>query len=181
MPGANSCQRGEVIYEIVWNATDSLQRAATTIARTSGIMLEAQLFMIKNLMLIRNLFLTHELPDAVRQTAELDLSPFWETIGDIRSRKQLFNPLAYIHPLITGKLTPGVIDKPQDARKELEGVLAQQITLFTKHWKARLSEKGQTQDTVAKARQELEKLLDKAGLEDFTKDGLWKLISAEES
>jgi hypothetical protein len=172
-------QRGEVIFEILYWATDSLQRAATTITRTSGLM-EAQLFLIKNLMLIRNLFITHDIPDAIRQHAELDLTPFWETIGDLRARKQIFNPLAYLEPLITGRLLPGVVDKPQDARKQLEGILAQQITLFTKYWQARLSEKSQRQDAVLKAHRELEELLDKAELEEFTKDGLWKIIQADE-
>jgi conserved oligomeric Golgi complex subunit 3 len=131
-------------------------------------------------MLIRNLFLTHEIPDAIRQSAELDLSPFWETIGELQARKQLFNPLAYINPLMKGQLLPAVVDRVHDARKKLEGVLAKQIMEFTKYWQSRLTEKGQRQEAVLKANRELEEILEKAALEETTKEGLWRIIRAEE-
>src|ERR1700712_3171459 len=103
--------------------------------------MDAQLFLIKNLMLIENLFMTHEIPDSVRQSAEFDFTPIWDTIGELQAQKQLFNPLAYITPLVKGKLLPAVIDRLLDARKELERVLVQQITAFTKTWQGRLAEK----------------------------------------
>jgi hypothetical protein len=142
--------------------------------------LDAQVFLIKNLMLIENLFMTHEIPDSVRQSAELDFSPIWETIRELQARKQLFNPLAYINPLVQGQLLPAVKDRLLDARKELEKVLVQQITAFTKYWQARLTEKGQRKDAVLKANKELEELLDNV-FDGTTKAGLWRMIRAEES
>jgi hypothetical protein len=173
-------KKGDVLYEIVHQATESLQRAATTIKRTSTIM-DAQVFLIKNLMLIENLFMTHEIPDSIRQSSELDFSPIWETIKELQARQQLFNPLAYITPLVKGQLLPAVVDHVLDARKELEKVLVQQITAFTKHWQLRLVEKSpKDKDAVAKANKELEVLLNRVFEDEITKAALWKMIRAEE-
>lgn len=161
-------------------ATESLQRAATTIKRASTLM-DAQLFLIKNLMLIENLFMTHEIPDSVRQSSELDFSPIWETIRELQGRRQLFNPLAYINPLVRGHLVPAVRDRVLDARKELEKVLVQQITAFTKYWKQRLTEKtSKSEEAVSKATEDLETLLNKVFEDETTKVALWRMISADE-
>lgn len=171
---------GDVLYEIVHQATESLQKAATIIKRNSTIM-DAQLFLIKNLMLIENLFMTHEIPDSVRQSAEFDFSPIWETIRELQERKQLFNPLAYFTPLVKGQLLPAVVDHLLDARKELEKVLVQQITAFTKYWQSRLSEKDpKKRDAVLKASGELAVLLDKVFDDETTRAALWKMIRADE-
>lgn len=79
-----------------------------------------------------------------------------------------------------GHLLPAVVDYVLDARKELEKVLVQQITAFTKYWQSRLTEKGQRTDAVLKASMELESLLDKA-FDETTKAGLWKMIRTEEA
>lgn len=150
------------------------------IKRDTGSTLNAQVFCIKNLMLIENLFMTHEIPESIRQSAELDFSPIWQTIRDLQARKQLFNPLAYITPLVQGQLLPAVKDQLLDARKELEQLLVQQITAFTKYWQGRLTEKGQKKETVLKAYVELEDLLDMA-FDETTKAGLWRMIKAEEA
>ena len=172
---------GDVLYEIVHQATESLQKAATIIKRNSGIM-DAQLFLIKNLMLIENLFMTHEIPDSVRQSAEFDFSPIWDTIKELQDRKQLFNPLAYFTPLVKGQLLPAVVDHLLDARKELEKVLVQQITAFTKYWQSRLSDKDpKERDAVLKSSQELEVLLNKVFEDETTRAALWKMIRAEDA
>jgi hypothetical protein len=151
--------------------------AATTIKRTSGMM-DAQLFLIKNLMLIENLFMTQEIPDVVRQSAEFDFSPIWETIKELQDRKQLLNPLAYISPLARGRLLPAVVDRVLDARKELEKILVQQITGFTKTWQTRLADKdSQKREPVER---ELEALLNKVFDDETTKAALWKMIQAGE-
>lgn len=173
-------RKGDVLYEIVHRATESLQRAATNIKRSSTIM-DAQLFLIKNLMLIENLFMTHEIPDSIRQSSELDFSPIWETIRELQARRQLFNPLAYINPLVKGHLVPAVIDRVLDARKEMEKVLVQQITAFTKYWRNRLVERNaKNGHDVAKTTAELEALLDKVFEEETTKVALWRMIKEEE-
>jgi len=144
--------------------------------------MDAQLFLIKNLMLIENLFMTHEIPDSVRQSAEFDFSPIWDTIKELQDRKQLFNPLAYFTPLVKGQLLPAVVDHLLDARKELEKVLVQQITAFTKYWQSRLSDKDpKKRDAVLKSSQELEVLLKKVFEDETTRAALWKMIRAEES
>ncbi|KAG9243248.1 Sec34-like family-domain-containing protein [Calycina marina] len=173
-------KKGDVLYEIVHQATESLQRAATIIKRSTGIMV-AQVFLIKNLMLIENLFMTHEIPDSVRQSAELDFTPIWETIRELQARKQLFNPLAYINPIVQGHLLPAVVDRVLDARKELEKVLVQQITAFTKHWKGQLIGAGKRFDAVAKSRKDLEALLDGVFQDETTKAALWKMIRSDDS
>jgi hypothetical protein len=172
---------GDVLYEIVHQATESLQKAATTIKRNSTIM-DAQLFLIKNLMLIENLFMTHEIPDSVRQSAEFDFTPIWDTIKELQDRRQLFNPLAYFTPLLKGKLLPAVVDHLLDARKELEKVLVQQITAFTKHWQSRLGDKDpKKQGSIEKASAELDVLLKKVFEDETTRAALWKMIRAEDS
>ena len=143
--------------------------------------MDAELFLIKNLMLIENLFMTHEIPDSVRQSAEFDFSPIWDTIKELQDRRQLFNPLAYITPLVKGQLLPAVVDHLLDARKELEKVLVQQITAFTRHWQSRLSNKDpKKRDSVARAASELEDLLNQVFEDETTKAALWKMIKAEE-
>jgi len=140
--------------------------------------MDAQLFLIKNLMLIENLFMTHEIPDSVRQSAEFDFTPIWETIQELQNRRQLFTPLAYIRPLVKGELLPAVVDRVLDARKELEKVLVQQITAFTKTWQARLAEKDdQKRKGVAK---DLDAMLNKVFDDETTRAALWKMIRAEE-
>lgn len=141
-------------------------------------MMEAQLFLIKNLMLIENLFMTHEIPDSIRESAEFDFTPIWDTIQELQDSKQLFNPLAYIRPLVKGKLLPAVVDKILDARKELEKVLVQQITAFTKTWQSRLADKDfKKREVTAK---ELENILNKVFDDETTRAALWKMIRAEE-
>ncbi|KAM3086416.1 Golgi transport complex subunit 3 [Clarireedia jacksonii] len=166
-------KKGDVLYEIVHQTTESLQRAATIIKRTSNIM-DAQVFLIKNLMLIENLFMTHEIPDSIRQSAELDFTPIWDTIKELQSRSQLFNPLAYIKPIFKGQLLPAVVDRVLDARKELERVLVQQITAFAKHWQARLA--GSNKEEVVKATRELDTLLERVFDEETTRAALWRMI-----
>ncbi|KAE9369624.1 Sec34-domain-containing protein [Stipitochalara longipes BDJ] len=170
-------RNGDVLYDIVHQTTESLQKAATVIKRNSVIM-DAQLFLIKNLMLIENLFMTHEIPDSVRQSAEFDFTPIWETIQELQNRKQLFNPLAYIRPLVKGELLPAVVDRVLDARKELEKVLVQQITAFTKTWQARLAEKDyKKREVIGK---DLNAMLNKVFDDETTRAALWKMIRAEE-
>jgi hypothetical protein len=149
------------------------------IKRDSGL-LDAQAFLIKNLILIRNLFMTHEIPESVRQSAELDFTPIWETFRELQARKQLLNPFAYVSPLFQGQLLPAVVDRRLDARRELELVLVQQVTAFTKYWQSRLSETGKRKDAVLKASKELEDLLDKA-FDETTKVALLRMIKPEES
>ncbi|APA14207.1 hypothetical protein sscle_12g089770 [Sclerotinia sclerotiorum 1980 UF-70] len=174
-------KKGDVLYEIVHQTTESLQRAATVIKRTSNNIMDAQLFLIKNLMLIENLFMTHEIPDSIRQSAELDFTPLWETLKELQSRHQVFNPLAYIRPIIKGQLLPALVDKVLDARKELEKVLVQQITAFTKHWQSRLSEKDpKKRDQVATATQELDVLLESVFDEETTRAALLRMIKGGE-
>ncbi|KAG9230428.1 Sec34-like family-domain-containing protein [Amylocarpus encephaloides] len=171
---------GDVLYEIIHQATESLQKAATTIKRTSTIM-DAQLFLIKNLMLIENLFMTHEIPDSIRSSLEYDFTPIWETIKELQDSKQLFNPLAYFTPLLKGKLLPAVKDHLLDARKELERVLVQQITAFTKHWQSRINVRDPKKRLSSeKASAELDILLQKVFEDETTRAALWKMIRAED-
>ncbi|KAL3426299.1 Conserved oligomeric Golgi complex subunit 3 [Phlyctema vagabunda] len=169
---------GNVLYEIVHQTTESLQRAATIIKRETNIM-DAQIFLIKNLILIENLFLTHEIPDSVRQSPEFDFSPIWTTIRELQDRRQLLNPLAYFTPLLQGKLLPAVKEQLLDARKELERVLVQQITAFTKHWQSRLRDKN-TKKGGKNAADELEILLEKSFDDETTRNALLKMIYSEE-
>jgi hypothetical protein len=163
----------------VHQATESLQKAATVIKRTTTIM-DAQMFLIKNLMLIENLFMTHEIPDSIRSSSEYDFSPIWETIRELQENKQLFNPLAYFTPLLKGKLLPAVKDHLLDARKELERVLVQQITAFTKYWQGRIKE-GRKKGISAKTEVELDELLSKVFEDETTRGALWKMIRADET
>ena len=140
------------------------------------------MFLIKNLMLIENLFMTHEIPDSIRSSSEYDFSPIWETIRELQDNKQLFNPLAYFTPLLKGKLLPAVKDHLLDARKELERVLVQQITAFTKYWQSRISEKdSKKKGSSEKAAVELDTLLNKVFEDETTRAALWKMIRSEET
>jgi len=173
-------KKGDVLYEIVHQTTESLQKAATTIKRTSSIQ-DAQIFLIRNLMLIENLFLTHEIPDSVRQSAELDFSPIWNTIKELQDRKQIMNPLAYIRPLVKGHLLPAVRDQLLDARKELEKVLVQQITGFTKTWQEKLQGPMKGTRSNITPREELDQLLEKSFEDDTTRRALLRMILPDDS
>ncbi len=122
--------------------------------------------------------MTQEIPDVIRQSAEFDFSPIWDTIQELQDRKQLFNPLAYITPLVKGNLLPAVVDRVLDARKELEKVLVQQITAFTKTWQAKLEEKDEKKRGLVA--RELEILLDKAFDDETTRAALLKMVRADE-
>ena len=77
-----------------------------------------------------------------------------------------------------GELLPAVVDRVLDARKELEKVLVQQITAFTKTWQARLAEKDdQKRKGAAK---DLDAMLNKVFDDETTRAALWKMIRAEE-
>jgi hypothetical protein len=79
---------------------------------------------------------------------------------------------------VKGELLPAVVDRVLDARKELEKVLVQQITAFTKTWQARLAEKDdQKRKGVAK---DLDAMLNKVFDDETTRAALWKMIRAEE-
>ncbi|RKF64391.1 Conserved oligomeric Golgi complex subunit 3 [Erysiphe neolycopersici] len=165
-----------VSYEIVHQTTKSLQMAATMIKRNSTMM-NAQLFLIKNLMLIENLFMTNEISKSVRQAAEFDFSPIWITFSELQEQRQLFNPLAFLSPLVRGKLLPTVVDRVLDARKEMEKVLVQQITAFSKTWQTRLIGKdGQEREAIEI---ELDRILKGIFEDEMTRTALWKIIRAE--
>ncbi len=117
-----------------------------------------------------------EIPETIRQSAEFDFTPIWDTIKELQDRKQLFNPLAYIRPLVKGRLLPAVVDRLLDARKELEKVLVQQITAFTKDWQILLKDPKKSK---AKAL-ELDALLNRVFEDDTTRAALWKMIRADE-
>lgn len=151
--------------------------AATLINRSSGMM-DAQLFLIKNLMLIENLLMTNEVPDSVRRSAEFDFSPIWSTITELYAQKKLFNPLALITPLVRGKLLPRVIDRVLDARKDLERILVQQITAFTKTWQTKLS--GRDKIGREDVEKELGLLLSHVFEDEITRAALWKMILGEQ-
>lgn len=125
--------------------------------------------------------MTYEIPDSIRQSAELDFTPIWETLRELQSRHQAFNPLAYIRPIIKGQLLPAVVDKVLDARKELEKVLVQQITSFTKHWQSRLSDQDpKKRDQIERATVELDLLLERVLDEETTRAALLRMIKGGE-
>ncbi|EPQ62098.1 Bgt-3154 [Blumeria graminis f. sp. tritici] len=165
----------EILYEIVHQTTKSLQKAATLIKRNSNMM-DAQIFLIKNLLLLENLFMTHEIPDLVRQSAEFDFSPIWSTISDLQAQRQLFNPLAYITPLVRGRLLPAVIDRVLDARKEVENILVQQITAFTKTWQSQLAVGDKEKREIIEV--DLDKVLQQ-NFDEKTRAALWKIIGTD--
>jgi hypothetical protein len=79
---------------------------------------------------------------------------------------------------VKGELLPAVVDRVLDARKELEKVLVQQITAFTKTWQARLAEKDyKKREAIAK---DLDAMLNKVFDDETTRAALWKMIRAEE-
>jgi len=79
---------------------------------------------------------------------------------------------------VKGQLLPAVVDRVLDARKELEKVLVQQITTFTKTWQSRLADKDfKKRDSIAK---ELDALLNKVFDDETTRAALWKMVRADE-
>lgn len=77
-----------------------------------------------------------------------------------------------------GELLPTVVDRVLDARKELEKVLVQQITAFTKTWQSRLAEKDyKKREGIAK---ELDAMLNKVFDDETTRAALWKMVRSEE-
>jgi hypothetical protein len=174
--GQERLKRGDVVYDIVHKTTESLQRAATTIKRES-LTVNAQVFLIKNLLLIKNLIITHEITDTTRQAAELDFSTVWMSIREIQQRGQLLNPAAYYTHLSQGRLLPRVIDKIMNASDELDKVLRQQITAFTEHWRSKVNDKKK--ENISKATRELDDMLIRYFADTRTRNALWDVIRGD--
>lgn len=80
---------------------------------------------------------------------------------------------------MNGELFPAVVDQLLDARKEMERVLVQQITGFTKYWQSRIiSQKHMNTDEALKASVEFDKILE-ANFEENTRVALWRMVRAE--
>jgi hypothetical protein len=91
--------------------------------------IDAQIFAIKNLVLLKNLVLTYEISGS-RRAAAIDFSPLLNSFSDLRSRGGLFDVRAYYDLLTTQSLLPRVVENLDDARAELDGLMRETITLF---------------------------------------------------
>jgi len=124
--------------------------------------------------------MTHELPDSIRQSTELDFRPFWNTMKELQSKQQFLNPLAYIAAMWGGRMLPAVVKKVLDAREKLERVLEQQIRSLAEHWKARFNESGSRKgDEAAKLARELEAFLRNSFDDETTRTALGRMIRGE--
>lgn len=126
----------DLSYAILHNTTESLQRAATYIKNNADIV-SAQLFLIKNLLFLKNLLVNYEM-SASHKSSHIELAHIWTTFVDLRSRGKLFDPRAYYNLLGSGQLFPKVVESDLDARLELDGILRQQITKFTELWAGKI-------------------------------------------
>ncbi len=164
-------------YAIMHEASSAVMRASNMIAtRLSPV--DARIFVIKNLVLLKNLVLAYEISGS-RRAAALDFTRMWSTFSELRSRGGLFDVRAYYTLLSSGELLPEVVMSVQDARVELDGLLRETITKFREECANMLwnqKSRGPAKDSW-KVKQDLQNKIAKMfEHESLLRDNLWAAV-----
>lgn len=168
-----------VVFKIVKESIAALLRAEARIKSTKNSPTDPDLFLIKNLLLLKNELLALEIGD-VRSTGLADMQHFgqiWDTL--LRRPQNIMGLLGSLTTYIPGSSywsssrtgTPvagGAAAKAevQDASEQLDEQLRQSIYAFTKRWAAAVNEasggKKAEGRSVGKVERELEEMLERA-------------------
>ncbi|OAX84250.1 hypothetical protein ACJ72_01390 [Emergomyces africanus] len=124
----NSSVFDDLAHQIVHQTTLSLHAASTQIS-TKATRADAQLFLIKHLLLLKQQIVAFDI-EFVSPDVSFDFSGVTNTFWELRERGGLFNPRNLMR-LVGGGLLPRVVENMLDAKVELDGRLRTVINDFT--------------------------------------------------
>ncbi|PKS11230.1 hypothetical protein jhhlp_002991 [Lomentospora prolificans] len=165
MPKERCQQDSPVVFKIVRETIHVLQRVESRI-KSGKSPVDPDLFMIKNLLVLKNELVTLEIGDIRSQTAPMQhFSRIWETMSP-------GNWLGFFSNLVgAGSLwsrgTPAVTAKTltvEDMSEQLDELLRQSIYAFTRRWAAQINEASSGKAgarSMSKVQQELGQKLQK--------------------
>ncbi|PGG99771.1 hypothetical protein GX51_06143 [Blastomyces parvus] len=133
----NSTVFDDLAHQIVHQTTLSLHAASTQIS-TKASPADAQLFLIKHLLLLKQQIVAFDI-EFVSPDISIDFSSVTNTFWELRERGGLFNPRNLIR-LLGGGLLPRVVENMLDAKVELDGRLRTVINDFTNSFKSKMTQ-----------------------------------------
>ncbi|KAF2641601.1 Sec34-domain-containing protein [Massarina eburnea CBS 473.64] len=123
----------DLAHRIVHSTTLSLRHASTLITKSSSPT-DSTLFLISHLLLLKQQIVAFDIEYVTPETdIHYDISSITNTFWELRSRGGLFNPRNLV-----GLLIPKVVENMLDAKAEVDTVLRQAITDFTKSFVDRM-------------------------------------------
>ncbi|KLJ08996.1 hypothetical protein EMPG_15558 [Blastomyces silverae] len=132
----NSTVFDDLAHQIVHRTTLSLHAASTQIS-TKASPADAQLFLIKHLLLLKQQIVAFDI-EFVSPDISIDFSSVTNTFWELRERGGLFNPRNLMR-LLGGGLLPRVVENMFDAKVELDGRLRTVINDFTNSFKSKMT------------------------------------------
>ncbi|PGH35512.1 hypothetical protein GX50_01614 [[Emmonsia] crescens] len=132
----NSTVFDDLAHQIVHQTTLSLDAASTQIS-TKASPADAQLFLIKHLLLLKQQIVAFDI-EFVSPDVSFDFSGVTNTFWELRERGGLFNPRNLMR-LVGGGLLPRVIENMLDAKVELDGRLRTVINDFTNSFTSKMT------------------------------------------
>ncbi|OAT06707.1 golgi complex component Cog3 [Blastomyces gilchristii SLH14081] len=133
----NSTVFDDLAHQIVHQTTLSLHAASTQIS-TKTSPTDAQLFLIKHLLLLKQQIVAFDI-EFVSPDISIDFSSVTNTFWELRERGGLFNPRNLMR-LLGGGLLPRVVENMLDAKVELDGRLRTVINDFTNSFKSKMTQ-----------------------------------------
>lgn len=164
MPKERSAKNSPVVFKIVRETIQILQRAEARI-KSLKTDTDPDLFMVKNLLIIKNELVSLEIGDIRSQPAMQHFGQIWDTLSPQ-------NWVGFFGSIISGNLwsrgAPSVTAKTltvEDMSEQLDELLRQSIYAFTKRWGSLLNDSQSRKagvKPIAKVEAELETILDTA-------------------
>ncbi|KAM3533400.1 hypothetical protein MY4038_003293 [Beauveria bassiana] len=165
MPKERSSQNSQVVFRVVREAIQVLQQASSRI-QSQKIATDADLFLIKNLLIIKNELLSLEIGDIRSQPPAMQhFGQIWETLSPQ-------NLVGFVGNFLGGQLwsrgAPSVTAKTltvEDMNEQLDELLRQSIYGFTKRWAGRVKDAGSGKSgsqTLATVESQLQTMLQMA-------------------
>ncbi|KAF1956847.1 Sec34-domain-containing protein [Byssothecium circinans] len=131
----------DLAHRIVHSTTLSLRHASTLLTKSSSPT-DATLFLISHLLLLKQQIVAFDIEYVTPETdIHYDISSITNTFWELRSRGGLFNPRNLV-----GLLIPKVVENMLDAKAEVDTVLRQAITDFTKGFVDRMLDPIKSKD-----------------------------------
>ncbi|PTB69213.1 Sec34-domain-containing protein [Trichoderma citrinoviride] len=164
MPKERSAKNSPVVFKIVRETIQVLQRAEARI-KSLKTDTDPDLFMVKNLLILKNELVSLEIGDIRSQPAMQHFGHIWDTLSPQ-------NWVGFFTSIISGNLwsrgAPSVTAKTltvEDMSEQLDELLRQSIYAFTKRWASLINDSQSRKPGVkpiAKVEAELETILDTA-------------------
>ncbi|KAK5995676.1 Conserved oligomeric Golgi complex subunit 3 [Cladobotryum mycophilum] len=164
MPKERSAKNSSVVFKIIRETIQVLQRAEARI-KSLKTDTDSDLFMIKNLLIIKNELVSLEIGDIRSQPSMQHFGQIWDTLSP-QSWVGFFGGI--ISSQLWSRGAPAVTTKAltaDDISEQLDELLRQSIYAFTKRWGSLLNDSQSRKagaKPIAKIEAELEKILQSA-------------------